>query len=97
MLDENRAMMRIFRNSGYKLVRQLGEGVYRVEYPIEYSLEAREAEWEHEKRSVTASLDADAPPRSRSRSSVRAETTCRSAVGSSATCSLTVSPGRSSR
>ena len=56
VLDDNRAMMRIFRNSGYKLVRQLGEGVYRVEYPIEYSLEAREAEWEHEKRSVTASL-----------------------------------------
>ena len=56
VLDDNRGMMRIFRNSGYKLVRQLGEGVYRVEYPIEYSLEAREAEWEHEKRSVTASL-----------------------------------------
>jgi acetyl coenzyme A synthetase (ADP forming)-like protein len=49
-------MMRLFRNSGYKLTRLLREGIFRVEFPIEYSLEAREAEWEHEKRAVTASL-----------------------------------------
>jgi acyl-CoA synthetase (NDP forming) len=49
-------MLRLFRNSGYKLTRQLDEAIYRVEFPIEYSLEAREAEWEHEKRAVTASL-----------------------------------------
>lgn len=56
VLTQNRAMLRVFRASGYKLTRALEEGVYRVEYPIEYSLEAREAEWEHEKRAVTASL-----------------------------------------
>ena len=36
--------------------RTLEEGIFEVEFPIEYSLEAREAEWEHEKRAVTASL-----------------------------------------
>ena len=56
VLADNRAMLRLFRNSGYKLTRQLEEAIYRVEFPIEYSLEAREAEWEHEKRAVTASL-----------------------------------------
>ncbi len=56
VMAENHAMLRMFRASGYRLTRQLSEGVYRVEFPIEYSLEAREAEWEHEKRSVTASL-----------------------------------------
>ncbi len=56
VLAENMAMMRLFRNSGYRLTRQLDEGVYRVEFPIDYSAEAREAEWEHEKRAVTASL-----------------------------------------
>ncbi len=56
VLPENHAMLRLFRNSGYKLARQFAEGVYSVEFPIEYSPEAREAEWEHEKRSATASL-----------------------------------------
>lgn len=56
VLVESGGMMRLFRNSGYKLTRLLREGIYRVEFPIEYSLEAREAEWEHEKRAVTASL-----------------------------------------
>lgn len=56
VLADNRAMLRLFRDSGYRLTRQLDEGIYRVEFPIEYSLEAREAEWEHEKRAVTASL-----------------------------------------
>ncbi len=56
VLADNRAMLRLFRDSGYRLTRQLEEGVYSVEFPIEYSLEAREAEWEHEKRGVTASL-----------------------------------------
>ena len=56
VLAENHGMLRIFRNSGYTLHRQLDGGVYSVEFPIEYSLEAREAEWEHEKRATTASL-----------------------------------------
>ena len=64
VLADNRAMLRLFRNSGYKLTRQLEEGVYRVEFPIEHSLEAREAEWEHEKRAATASLMPILYPRS---------------------------------
>jgi acetyl coenzyme A synthetase (ADP forming)-like protein len=56
VLRDNRAMMRMFRDSGYTLTRELDEGVFGVEFPIEYSLEAREAEWEHERRAVTASL-----------------------------------------
>lgn len=56
VLAENHGMLRIFRNSGYTLHRQLDGGVYSVEFPTEYSLEAREAEWEHEKRATTASL-----------------------------------------
>ena len=56
VLAENVAMMRLFRDSGYRLTRALDEGIFRVEFPIDYSVEAREAEWEHEKRAVTASL-----------------------------------------
>lgn len=56
VMAENHAMLRMFRSSGYRLTRQMEKGVYTVEFPIEYSLEAREAEWEHEARSVTASL-----------------------------------------
>jgi len=56
VLAENHAMLRLFRESGYRLTRTLDEGIYSVDFPIEYSLEAREAEWEHEKRAVTASL-----------------------------------------
>jgi acetyl coenzyme A synthetase (ADP forming)-like protein len=56
VLAENVGMMRLFRNSGYRLTRQLDEGIFQVEFPIEYSIQAREAEWEHEKRAVTASI-----------------------------------------
>ena len=56
VLADNLAMLRLFRSSGYRLTRQLEEGVYRIEFPTEYSPEAREAEWEHEKRSTAASL-----------------------------------------
>ncbi len=56
VLSENHGMLRLFRSSGYKLTRQLDQGVYTVEFPIEYSMEAREAEWEHEKRATTASM-----------------------------------------
>ncbi len=64
VLSENRAMLRLFRDSGYRLTRQLEEGCYEVEFPIEYSLEAQAAEWEHEKRAVTASLMPILYPRS---------------------------------
>lgn len=56
VLAENIGMMRLFRNSGYRMTRRLDEGIYRVEFPLDYSHEARQAEWEHEKRAVSASL-----------------------------------------
>ncbi|MDH3299849.1 MAG: GNAT family N-acetyltransferase [Acidimicrobiia bacterium] len=56
VLAENVGMMRLFRNSGYRMTRRLDEGIYRVEFPLDYSREARQAEWEHEKRAVAASL-----------------------------------------
>jgi len=56
VLSENHGMLRMFRNSGYRLTRQLDEGVYSVEFPIEASREAREAESEYEKRATTASI-----------------------------------------
>lgn len=56
VLADNMAMLRLFRNSGYRLTRQLAEGIYTIEFPLEYSSEARAAEWEHERRAVAASL-----------------------------------------
>jgi len=56
VLAKNTTMLRLFRNSGYKVTSKLDTGVFRVEYSIDHSLEAREAEWVHEKRSVTASI-----------------------------------------
>jgi len=56
VLADNFGMMRLFRSSGYRVERSLDEDVYRVEFPTEYSTEARAADWEHERRSVTASL-----------------------------------------
>lgn len=56
VLADNFGMMRLFRSSGYHVERALDEDVYRVTFPTEYSPEARSADWEHERRSVTASM-----------------------------------------
>ncbi len=56
VLADNMAMLRLFRNSGYRLTRELAEGIYSIDFPIELSPEARAAEWEHERRAVAASL-----------------------------------------
>ena len=56
VLAENHGMLRMFRNSGYRLTRQLDQDIFTVEFPIDYSPEAREADAEYEKRSTTASL-----------------------------------------
>lgn len=56
VLADNMPMLRLFRNSGYRLTRELAEGIYSIEFPLEYSPEARAAEWEHERRAVSASL-----------------------------------------
>ena len=56
VLPENVQMMRLFRNSGYRLERTLDEGVYSVSFPVAYSEDARAAEEEREKRAVAASM-----------------------------------------
>jgi acetyl coenzyme A synthetase (ADP forming)-like protein len=56
VLPENHAMLRLFRDSGYRLSSTIDQGIYQVEFPTEYSDDARAIDWEREKRSVTASI-----------------------------------------
>ena len=56
VLPENYTMMRLFRGSGYTLRRELGEGVYSLEFPVELTDAARQVEFDHEQRAVAASL-----------------------------------------
>ena len=56
VLADNHGMLRVFRNSGYTLHRDLAEGVYTVDFPTDYSDEAQAAEAEQEKRAVASSL-----------------------------------------
>ena len=56
VLPENLQMMRVFRNSGYRLSRTLDDGVFTVDFPVDHSLDARSAEEMREKRAVAASL-----------------------------------------
>ena len=49
-------MMRVFRNSGYRLTRTLDDGVFTVDFPVDHSHDARTAEDMREKRAVAASL-----------------------------------------
>lgn len=56
VLPNNVQMLRVFRNSGYRLERSLDDGIYSVTFPVAYSEDARFAEEEREKRSVASSL-----------------------------------------
>ncbi len=56
VLPDNYPMMRVFRGSGYHMTREMGEGVYTVEFPVEMTDEARRASSDHEQRAVAASL-----------------------------------------
>jgi acetyl coenzyme A synthetase (ADP forming)-like protein len=56
VLADNHAMMRVFRNAGFKLNRDIDQGVYTVTIPTEYSEAVVEAEGEAERRAVAASL-----------------------------------------
>ena len=56
VLPDNYPMMRVFRNSGYTLRRQVSEGVYLVEFPTQETRESLEVEGEHEKRAIATSL-----------------------------------------
>jgi acetyl coenzyme A synthetase (ADP forming)-like protein len=53
---DNYAMMRVFRNSGFRMTRDLDEGVYRVEFPVELTGEVVRRSGEREQLAVAASL-----------------------------------------
>jgi acetyl coenzyme A synthetase (ADP forming)-like protein len=56
LLADNHAMMRVFRNSGFTLAREIDEGVYTVDFPTMESDAVIEAEGEAERRATAASL-----------------------------------------
>jgi len=56
VLAENYPMMRMFRGSGYRMKRGMGEGIYEIEFPVELSEEARRVEGAHEQSAVASSL-----------------------------------------
>jgi len=56
VLPDNYPMMRVFRSSGFQLHREMGQGVYTVEFPVELTDEAKRAGWQHEQQAVAASL-----------------------------------------
>lgn len=56
LLADNHAMMRVFRNAGFSLSREIDEGVYTVNFPTLESDAVLEAEGEAERRATAASL-----------------------------------------
>jgi acetyl coenzyme A synthetase (ADP forming)-like protein len=56
VLADNHAMLRVFRNTGFSMRREVSEGLYTVDFPTEESPATLAAEWEHEKRAVAASI-----------------------------------------
>ena len=56
VLSDNYAMMRVFRSSGYTMHRDLGEGVYTVDFPVAHTEQVGRQEGLHEQQAVAASL-----------------------------------------
>ncbi len=56
VLADNHAMIRVFRGAGFRMERELEEGVYNVQFPTEQSDETLAAQEDHERRSTAASL-----------------------------------------
>jgi len=56
VLPDNYPMMRVFRSSGFRLRREMGQGIYTVDFPVELTDEAKRAAWQHEQHAVAASL-----------------------------------------
>jgi acetyl coenzyme A synthetase (ADP forming)-like protein len=56
VLADNHAMMRVFRNAGFHMERDLEEGVYHVEFPTEDTDDVRAVKTRQEQRAVAASL-----------------------------------------
>lgn len=56
VLPDNYAMMRVFRASGYTMHRDIEQGVYRVDLPVDVTSEVTRISGEHEQHAVAASL-----------------------------------------
>jgi acetyl coenzyme A synthetase (ADP forming)-like protein len=56
VLPDNFAMMRVFRGAGYSLTRELEEGVYSLEFPVDQTEEVLQRSGAHEQRAVATSL-----------------------------------------
>lgn len=56
VLADNHVMLRVFRNAGYRISRDLEEGVFTLEFPTEESESTIEIVAEREKRATAASL-----------------------------------------
>jgi acetyl coenzyme A synthetase (ADP forming)-like protein len=56
VLPDNYAMMRVFRSSGFTMRRELGGGVYTVDFPVALTEEVTRQEGLHEQQAVTASM-----------------------------------------
>jgi len=56
VLPDNYAMMRVFRASGYEMRRDMEQGVYRVDLPVEVTHEVERVAGEHEQHAVATSL-----------------------------------------
>jgi acetyl coenzyme A synthetase (ADP forming)-like protein len=56
VLADNHAMIRVFRDSGFELSRELEEGVYNVEFPTAPSPSTEAAEDDFERRSIASSM-----------------------------------------
>jgi acetyl coenzyme A synthetase (ADP forming)-like protein len=56
VLADNYAMMRVFRSAGYAMTRDMEQGVYSVEFPVEMTSEIVQVSGLHEQRAVANSL-----------------------------------------
>ncbi len=56
VLADNHVMLRVFRNAGYRIERDLEDGVFTLEFPTEESETTAEIVAEREKRATAASL-----------------------------------------
>lgn len=56
VLPDNYAMMRVFRSAGYAMTRDLEQGVYTVDFPVEMTSEVVQVSGLHEQRAVANSL-----------------------------------------
>jgi acetyl coenzyme A synthetase (ADP forming)-like protein len=56
VLPDNYPMMRVFRASGYQLRREMKEGLYTLDFPVELTDEATRASGIREQQAVSASM-----------------------------------------